>query len=279
RDELPYWRRLAEEAGALPPLFPPVKTVRRDTVSAVHWISGEVGQALCGEANRAYHTETVHLLLCILGRALGAWRQTPAVLVQLEGHGRERFAPGLDVSRTAGWFTSTFPVLLNAGGEPAEAVVAVKEAVRGVPRRGFGYGALRWLDTGLEPDDKAMLESIRPSVSFNYLGLQGEADDAEVRTEALPAEITVGEDFASVWAMDIVSAQVGSAIRLEIRYPRAMFGDGPFAEFGSLLDAAAREVATFCLGKTGGEKTASDFTVTPLRQEELENILDDLILG
>ncbi|WP_248930394.1 non-ribosomal peptide synthetase [Paenibacillus hamazuiensis] len=311
RNELPYWRSVARQARALPPLFPPVAVLRRDTVRAVHRIDGEVGLALCGEANRAYHTETVHLLLCVLSRALGAWRQAPAVLVQLEGHGRERFAPGLDVSRTAGWFTSAFPVLLDASGEPGEAVVAVKEAVRGVPRRGFGFGALRWLDAELAPEARADLESLQPAISFNYLGVQdlgaagagagaevtdvpgavqkpggmpgssgrSEPDAADVRTEALPADITVDDEFASGWALDIVAAQTGQTLSLEFRYPRAMFDEGQFAEFLGMLGAAAREIAAYCTGKESGEKTASDFTAARLRQEELENILDDLTGG
>jgi len=37
-------------------------------------------------------------------------------LVDLEGHGREEIFDDVDVSRTVGWFTTLFPVLLNLGG-------------------------------------------------------------------------------------------------------------------------------------------------------------------
>ena len=38
------------------------------------------------------------------------------VLVDLEGHGREeQLVPGVDLSRTVGWFTSLYPVRLDPG--------------------------------------------------------------------------------------------------------------------------------------------------------------------
>ena len=38
-----------------------------------------------------------------------------AVLLDLEGHGREEIFADVDLSRTVGWFTSLFPVRLDPG--------------------------------------------------------------------------------------------------------------------------------------------------------------------
>src|SRR5260370_17772098 len=66
--------------------------------------------------------------------------------IDLEGHGREGLFPELDLSRTVGWFTTSFPVRLRLEGEgPGEALKAVKEQLRRVPGRGLGYGVLRHL--------------------------------------------------------------------------------------------------------------------------------------
>ncbi len=55
----------------------------------------------------------------------------------------------LDVSRTVGWFTSLYPVVLEAGDAgPGEALVSAKERLRAVPGRGIGYGLLRHLGDG-----------------------------------------------------------------------------------------------------------------------------------
>ena len=57
------------------------------------------------------------LLLTALARAHRGWSDSAApLLIDLEGHGREELGEDLDLSRTAGWFTTLFPVLLQLGG-------------------------------------------------------------------------------------------------------------------------------------------------------------------
>ena len=90
------------------------------------------------------------------GGAAGAWRGD-AVLLDLEGHGREEIFADVDLSRTVGWFTSVFPVRLDpgaldlaealAGGEAlGRALKLIKEQLRGLPDHGLGYGVLRYLN-------------------------------------------------------------------------------------------------------------------------------------
>ena len=95
------------------------------------------------------------------------WTGEPRLRFDLEGHGREEIAPDLDLSRTVGWFTTIFPVTLAAppGAGPGDLLRGVKEALRAVPRRGLGYGLLRYLEEAPE------LAAIPASeVAFNYLG-------------------------------------------------------------------------------------------------------------
>ena len=80
-----------------------------------------------------------------------------AVLIDLEGHGREEIFADVDLSRTLGWFTSLFPVRLDAGaldlaealaGGPAlgRALKIIKEQLHAVADHGLGYGLLRYLN-------------------------------------------------------------------------------------------------------------------------------------
>ncbi|HKV12635.1 MAG TPA: condensation domain-containing protein, partial [Thermoanaerobaculia bacterium] len=67
------------------------------------------------------------------------------------------------VSRTVGWFTSLYPVVLEAGGaDPGAALVSAKERLRAVPGRGIGYGLLQAARLLDEPPAAEIL--------FNYLG-------------------------------------------------------------------------------------------------------------
>ncbi|MFE7841049.1 amino acid adenylation domain-containing protein [Streptomyces sp. NPDC057474] len=112
-----------------------------------------------------------------------------SVLVDLEGHGREEElgGDGIDLSRTVGWFTSVFPVRLDAGpADPAEAFAggpAAEEAVRRVrehlaalPANGVGYGLLRHLN----PRTREVLAAYEPPrVEFNYLGRFGIPEETD----------------------------------------------------------------------------------------------------
>ncbi|MFJ6483336.1 condensation domain-containing protein [Streptomyces sp. NPDC091682] len=122
------------------------------------------------------------LALAVLGRRSADGRDTGdtegAVLVDVEGHGREDVTDGTDLSRTVGWFTTVFPVRLALGrpdldearaGGPAvgAALRLVKEELRAVPDKGIGFGLLRHLNSRTGPDLAA--RGI-PQIGFNYLG-------------------------------------------------------------------------------------------------------------
>jgi non-ribosomal peptide synthase protein (TIGR01720 family) len=76
-----------------------------------------------------------------------------------------------ELSRTVGWFTTLFPVIVDPGPAAdftapaylAAALKAVKEDLAQVPDNGVSYGALRYLThTGFDAP--------APHVLFNYLG-------------------------------------------------------------------------------------------------------------
>src|SRR5919198_592619 len=60
-----------------------------------------------------YRTQVNDVLLSALGRVLRRWTGRDRVLVDLEGHGREEIFEGVDLTRTVGWFTTMFPVVLD----------------------------------------------------------------------------------------------------------------------------------------------------------------------
>ena len=53
------------------------------------------------------------MLLTALARAWAKWSGSNVLYTNLEGHGRENLFEDVDISRTAGWFTSIFPVRLE----------------------------------------------------------------------------------------------------------------------------------------------------------------------
>ncbi|MBW4667898.1 MAG: amino acid adenylation domain-containing protein [Cyanomargarita calcarea GSE-NOS-MK-12-04C] len=134
-------------------------------------LTEEQTQILLQEVSSAYNTQINDVLLTALVRSFAKWTGKPALLVDLEGHGREELFDDVDLSRTVGWFTTLFPVLLDLQQTDGlgEALISIKEQLRRLPKRGIGYGLLRYLsqDTTVRSQLQALPQA---QVSFNYLG-------------------------------------------------------------------------------------------------------------
>ncbi len=143
-------------------------------------LSEEATRGLLHEVPAVYGTRIGDVLLTAFAEAFARWTGRRRLRLDLESHGRESLFEDVDLSRTVGWFTAVFPVLLDlpATGGPQESLVAVKEQLRRVPAGGVGYGLLRYSRAGEEVAER--LRSLpRPEVLFNYLGQLGGEEEGE----------------------------------------------------------------------------------------------------
>lgn len=185
------------------------------------------------------------VLLAALGLAVADRRARHGetgggLLVALEGHGRqEQLAPGIDLSRTVGWFTSLFPVCADPGaagefdvadalcGGPAaiRAVEQVRDEVAAVPDGGIGFGLLRQLNPRTGP---LLTEAGMPQVEFNYLGRFARPDDADwaIAAETDAVDIAVDPQMPHTFALSVVARTedrpVGPVLRANWIWPRAV---------------------------------------------------------
>src|SRR5262249_21866442 len=117
-----------------------------NTVASVGTVSVSLNadetRKLLQDVPAAYHTQVNDILLTALLQAFVPWIGSRTLLVDLEGHGREEIVDDMNLSRTVGWFTSRFPVLLRmeGTGDLADTLKSVKEQLRQIPNRGIGYG-------------------------------------------------------------------------------------------------------------------------------------------
>ncbi|MFF2044616.1 amino acid adenylation domain-containing protein [Kitasatospora sp. NPDC058170] len=184
--EYPLWA--AQSAPDTPPLGTRPLDPARDVYGTAHRLRLELPAdttaALLTCAEQAYGGGINDLLLTALAVAVAdrQHRRGPATVaavpVELEGHGREQFTEEADLSRTVGWFTSVFPVLLSlaeadraafhdAGEAVGTALRAVRDRLSRLPDHGLGHGLLRHLN----PQTLAGLaRSGVPELGFNYLG-------------------------------------------------------------------------------------------------------------
>jgi amino acid adenylation domain-containing protein/non-ribosomal peptide synthase protein (TIGR01720 family) len=172
KEELEYW--LAKQrlyAGRLPVDYQQGANFESNVAHVNVSLSAEETQALLREVPKIYNTQISDALLTALAQACAKWTGESAVLFDLEGHGREALFDDVDLSRTVGWFTTIYPVVLEfeAGNDAGVALKSVKDQLRKIPHGGIGYGLLRYLH-----EDASVVEKLdalpQAEMSFNYLG-------------------------------------------------------------------------------------------------------------
>jgi amino acid adenylation domain-containing protein/non-ribosomal peptide synthase protein (TIGR01720 family) len=166
RDQLAYWQHVVAAVPGDRDQLPARSNANIVGDAAI--LSTELDErttaGLLTRAPRAYTTQVNDLLLAALGLALCRRDRRPSVLVTVEGHGREDLFEGVDLSRTVGWFSTTYPVrLVPAPGDRASTIRAVRDQLRAIPDHGLGYDVLRSLAG-------AALPAGDPTITFNYLG-------------------------------------------------------------------------------------------------------------
>ncbi|MEJ8655376.1 amino acid adenylation domain-containing protein [Streptomyces sp. MS1.AVA.4] len=195
--ELAVWTEVLDAVEPLPlkrPLDPALDTAGTVREVALRLPAERTGPLLSA-VPAAFGATVNDVLLTGLALAVADWRRRhdggsgTAVLVDLEGHGREEELAGddADLSRTVGWFTSVFPVRLDpgpvdlpgalAGGDAVdEALRRVREHLGSLPANGAGYGMLRHLNPRTGP---VLAELAVPQIEFNYLGRFGIPEETD----------------------------------------------------------------------------------------------------
>jgi amino acid adenylation domain-containing protein/non-ribosomal peptide synthase protein (TIGR01720 family) len=280
RQELTYWLlNPATQGGHLPVDYPgganTVGSARTVSVS----MSNNQTHALLQEVPRAYQTQINDVLLTALAQAFVHWTGVPALLVDLEGHGREEIVEGVDLSRTVGWFTTIFPVRLqlDPAASSADALKSVKEQLRGIPERGIGYGVLRYLSQDTEVTEK--LRALpQAEVCFNYLGQV----DQELPEPMLFAPVREGcGPHRSLrenrrYLLEINGYLSGGQLQLDWRYSECIHRRDTIEGLAQGFIEALCTLIAHCQSPEAGGYTPSDFPKMRLSQQELDALVTAL---
>ena len=275
--EADSWRQLA--AKEVPPL-PLDLGAGGNTVASSRVVLSALGaeetRALLQEIPKVYRTQINDVLLTALAEAMAPWMGRRRVLVDLEGHGREEIAQDIDVSRTVGYFTSIFPVVLDLEGAavPADALKAVKEQLRSIPERGFGYGLLRYL--GAAEIRGSLQRQPRAGLVFNYLG---QLDQAVAGSSLFrPARESAGETRHALqprpYLLEISASIRGERLRVAWVYSENRHLRATIESLGERFTAALRRLIEHCLSPQAGGYTPSDFPLARLDQRQLDRLAE-----
>ncbi|MEU4770263.1 non-ribosomal peptide synthase/polyketide synthase, partial [Actinosynnema sp. NPDC023794] len=265
--ELPHWREVL--ATPDPPLGrrdldPAVDVVARGRTLTLTLPTATTAPLLT-TVPAAFHAGVNDVLVAGLATALARWRPgRDAVLLDVETHGREEFAEGIDLSRTVGWFTSISPVRLDVTDlDPARLLKRAKESLRAAADRGLSFGLLRHTkghDLGT------------PRVEFNYLGRFVVAEDAD--WAPVGGALGGAEDPRTPFAHELeVNALTedhpdGPRLVVEWTWPGDLLDEADVRELGALW---FRALAGLSRLDRGGH-TPSDFPLVRLSPAEVDRL-------
>lgn len=236
-------------------------------------LSEEKTEDLLIKANKAFNTETRHLLITALEntvRKIFAVEGTLRIL--LEGHGRENLSGDIDISRTVGWFTTLFPLLLEEKkASLSEKIKKVKDNINSVPNNGIGYGIYKYMDS----DEIKNREIVQEEISFNYLGVFDNTGAMEgFSLSTIPNEYDQDDRICNTAKIEITAGVYGGKLKAEVTYSSKGFLPDTMNRFMKTYIQSIEEITDYCLSRETHEMTLTDFDDKDLNEDELRAITE-----
>ena len=272
-DELPFWLDQIRFNGRLPRDKQDGENTVASSETFITELNADETRMLLRDVPARFHTQINDALLAALARALTSWTNQAASLIELEGHGREELDEETDVSLTVGWFTTHFPVALNLEGAttPGRTLKIAKEQLRRIPRRGIGYGLLRYLCA--DADVAAQLRAVaQPEVSFNYLGqidqtLPGAAIFTFAKENPGPSR---SPSAKRPFLLELGGSVVGGRLLMNWTYSRNVHDRATIERLAEYFGDALRSLINCAASESVDALTPADFPLAQLDQAELD---------
>lgn len=249
-----YWQQIAPRLAEYDlNLHTPTDTCgerRKETVTL------ELGKTLSDhllyDCGAVYKTEMEDLLLTAFISAYHELTGQAGLALMIEGHGRDELPHMPDITRTVGWFTVVYPVLLTYEQEREKCLLGVKEQLRTSKKYQLGYGLWKYLAQGT--DDL--------HISFNYLGdLGGGSEDDWPDSTFSQSQLPVGQaisDHNNFNHLMAINAFLDKTLSFTFTYETG----GGLQDFINHLtgrfEQNLQETADFIMGQENRYQTLSD---------------------
>nr|WP_314464357.1 non-ribosomal peptide synthetase [uncultured Clostridium sp.] len=269
--ETGFWKSNAKQSGA----FLPKKMSasgnyygESETISTL--LDKHVTETLLMNTNHAFQTNIDDILITALSKTIKKLTGSNQIKLDLESHGREIPIESLDVSRTIGWFTSIYPVVINIEDDLSmgEEIITVKEHLRKVPQKGIGYGILKYLNEDVEFEN----ERISP-ILFNYLGefhqSEGKGGFSYLWNKT---NNNVGKRFLRSNSIEINLMILNKELQINTTFHRGEYDRDTINQFNEAFKNNIGEISRYCSGRKYTEKTPSDYGDTSITLEQLASI-------
>jgi amino acid adenylation domain-containing protein/non-ribosomal peptide synthase protein (TIGR01720 family) len=280
--QLPYWQSITNAYVKRQGANLNLSIIKvKDIVNYVSKLDLKYTSQLLHDVPKTYHTGINDILVAALAMTFKEFNNQDIVFIGMEGHGREDINPKTDTSRTIGWFTTHYPVMINMQevSDEANAIVSVKEHLKQVPDKGIGYGVLKYL-----AKEKSLQQAIGHDVVFNYLG-QSDNVIHENKWLSIADESSGDErslDFQVNQRLTLNAIIINGELQLNWNYCQNYFNktdiDGLTAKYLVYL----KNLINHCIAvqKTGLVYTPSDYGLAPeVTYPELNQFLNETYHG
>ena len=270
--EKPYWQSVQQQMETMELTPSGSKQTQQLTVS----MEGEQLNQLLTTSSKAYNTEINDLLVTVLCQSYHRLTGSTELTLQMEGHGREPLHEAVVTDRTVGWFTSVYPIVIQAiSGDIRSDVRHVKEQLRTVPNKGIGYGILQYIAS--QKGDAALRTDLTPLMGFNYLG---EADSGK-GSALLTADGALflsdsprsGQLEVPIPSVDINCGVVDGCFVARFEYDAGRWTDEEAQRLADGFVDCLAQVAGHTAQVTVTEPTASDYGATGWTEKQFQDIV------
>ena len=227
-DELDYWLPAAKSGLRIPLDFADEREnnyFKFEREAGINLLSKEEMDLLFQKGlNRDVDINFV--VVTALFRAIEKWTGKSEMVIDYVFSGRNRLNDSFDLSRTIAWLNHFVPVYVNLAGKSdiEEVFNFVKDRLRSIPKKGFGYGCLRNLC-----DDTSVLERMAeipfPEIMYNYFNKElyinsfsGEGEWGYIRPALESAGENEGQNIYRGRLISVVAERSEDGLYCKLQY-------------------------------------------------------------
>lgn len=203
--------------------------------------------------------EPLARMLAALASTLHQWKGTSNTRIMLEGHGRGLDVGGVDISRTAGWFTAAYPFLLDCKPDIGTSFDSAMTSLKNIPSGGIGYGVLRFVKGHDELDTPV-------DISFNYLGRLDSPESMFALSDE-PTGETVSPENSMGYALEFLVAAEEDTLEINFSYDSILINTSDAEQLLALYTEYLKQAAKF---------RASTFDFSDFGEGGLDAFLDGI---
>ncbi|NKB76040.1 MAG: amino acid adenylation domain-containing protein [Gammaproteobacteria bacterium] len=262
-----FQSRLPSDYSQLKP-----ENLERNAVETSFSMNRQRSDAFLKQIPKTYRTGADEVLITALTRVLTDWTQASEIVLDLESHGRETLFDEVDLSRTVGWFTAQYPVVLSLQPEfdAASDITAVKEQLR-KNRMPIHYGMAEFLqDAPVDYDDLG-----RAEIRFNYFGQMRQTNQHPILgVSRQHIGLDSHPDNKRSHVLDISAVVVDDCLEIYWRYPGQRYQAETIDKLMSSFKQVLDKLIDHCLDVGVGKYTPSDFPSAGLNSPQLRQIVE-----